>query len=246
MDNKNTLALFGFDFETTGVNPLMDQPVQAGLIMRLFSSPDTSTDYPLLNMLCKPDRLIYPGASQVHGITDAMVQGEPPVKDVLEYLAALVAYHATGRKGYLVSYNGSRFDLPMLNTILGRQAVDLPHIDVLRFILRYFPESKGLDGGKTLGEMHLLFLRRPLGKAHDATSDITGTLDLLRFLQAKAGVTLQRIAEEQQMARPYTVMPIGKYRGLPISEVPKSWAAFMSNKDLDPDLRATVDCILER
>jgi len=28
--------------------------------------------------------------------------------------------------------------------------------------------------------------------------------------------------------------------------VPKSWATFMRSKDLDPDLRATVDYILAR
>jgi hypothetical protein len=62
----------------------------------------------------------------------------------------------------------------------------------------------------------------------------------------KAGVTLAQLAAEQAQPMPYIVMPLGKYTGVPVDEVPRSWAQFMSDKDLDPDLRATVDYILQR
>ena len=87
---------------------------------------------------------------------------------------------------------------------------------------------KGILGGKTLGELHQIFLNRSLEKAHSAVADIVGTLDLLRALQIKAGVTLEQLAEEQSIARPYVFMPLGRYVGLPISEVPYSCLLYTS------------------
>jgi hypothetical protein len=44
----------------------------------------------------------------------------------------------------------------------------------------------------------------------------------------------------------YMKMPIGKYRGMPIEQVPLSWAHYMGQKqDIDQDLRATVNFMLQ-
>ncbi len=235
------ITLLALDLETTGVDVRSDLPVQVGLVMRRDGA-----DHVLIDMFANPGRPIPLEATAIHGISDAHVANAPSSYAVVDYLAKMVDYYASGGKAYTVGFNSNNFDIPMINNILQRQAFSVPHIDVLRMARRHFPDVSGDKGGKSLGELHKTFLNQSLQGAHNAVADIVGTLDLLRALQTKAGVTLQRIAEEQQMARPYTVMPIGKYRGLPISEVPKSWAAFMSSKDLDPDLRATVDCILER
>lgn len=240
------LLLCALDFETSGLDLMRDRPVQVGLVLRFFSSREVYQDHVLVNQLCDPGKPIDPGAAAVHGITDAQVKGLVPAYDVVNYLSQLVAYYSQGREAYVVTYNGSNFDIPMMNNLLGREGVTLPQIDVLRFIRHYFPAVRGAFGGKTLGEMHQVFLNRSLASAHDAVADIAGTLDLLRALQVKAGVSLAQIAQEQSQPRPYTVMPLGKYTGVLVSEVPKSWATFMSSKDLDPDLRATVDYILAR
>jgi len=240
------ILLAGLDFESSGLDLMRDRPVQVGLVLRFFLERDIYQDSVLVNQLCDPGKPIDPGAAAVHGITDAMVAGQATAYAVVEYLSQVIAYYAQGREAYVVTYNGSNFDIPMMNNLLGREGVTLPQIDVLRFIRHYFPEVRGAFGGKTLGEMHQVFLNRSLASAHDAVADITGTLDLLRALQVKAGVSLAQIAQEQSQPRPYTVMPLGKYTGVLVSEVPKSWATFMRSKDLDPDLRATVDYILAR
>lgn len=237
--------LIGYDVESSGLSLTEDYPVQVSLVLREHTNGHCM-DYPLVNQLANPGKPIDPGATAVHGITDAMVADMPSAWSVVEYAAQMAAYYAQGRETYLISYNGSNFDLPMANNILQRQAFTLPHVDVLRFIRHYFPDVRGFLGGKTLGEMHQVFLNRTLEGAHGAQADVIGTLDLLRALQIKAGVTLAQLASEQTIARPYLFMPLGKYVGLPISEVPYSWAKFMSTKSLDPDLRATVDAIMNR
>lgn len=234
-------TLLALDLETTGVDIRSDLPVQVGLVMRR-----DGVDYVLIDMLANPGRPIPAEAAAVHGISDYQVAGAPSSYAVVDYLAKMVEYYASSGDTYTVGFNSNNFDIPMINNVLQREAFSVPHIDVLRMVRRHFPEVRGERGGKSLGELHYVFLNRPLENAHGAVADIIGTLDLLRALQIKAGVTLEQLAAEQSQPKPYTVLPLGKYTGVPVSEVPKSWAAFMSNKDLDPDLRATVDYILAR
>ena len=63
---------FCLDFEATGVSPTQDKPVQACLVSR-----QSGTDRILMNTLVNPCRTIDPGATAVHGITDAMVRFTP-------------------------------------------------------------------------------------------------------------------------------------------------------------------------
>ncbi len=204
-------------------------------------------DSVLIDMLANPGVSIPAEATAVHGIGNEQVAGSPSAYSVVNYLAEMVAYYAAVDTAYTIGFHSHRFDLPIINNILQRQAFNLPHIDVLRFARRYFPDVKGHLGGKTLGELHQVFLGRPLEKAHSAVADIVGTLDLLEAMQERAQVGLAELAEEQRQPQAYQFMPLGRYIGLPIAEVPRSWAAFMSTRqDLDPDLRATVNAILAR
>ena len=191
------ILLAGFDLETSGVSVHLDRPVQLGLVMRLYEN-GVYTDHPTINMLCNPGKPIDPGAAAIHGISDAQVANSPSAYDVLAYLAEIVAYYSQGRVAFTVGFNSSNFDLPMANHILGHPAFAIPHIDVLRLIRHTFPEVRGSLGGKKLGEMHEVFVGRPLQNAHDAVADIRGTLDLLDALLRITGRSLAEIAEEQK------------------------------------------------
>ena len=231
---------FCLDFEATGVSPTQDKPVQACLVSR-----QSGTDRILMNTLVNPCRTIDPGATAVHGITDAMVRFAPDYAWVAWQISQIVAQGEAGR--FMVSFNGSNYDIPMLDMCLGRPGVTIPQVDVLRFARRHFAELRGSQGGKKLGELYEIFLGRSLVGAHDAAVDVLATLDLLEAMQERAQVGLAELAEEQSQPRAWPIMAIGKYIGLPVAEVPRSWAAFMSTRqDLDPDLRATVNAILAR
>ena len=241
----NNILIAGMDFESTGVSPIHDRPVQVGLVLRLYEN-GAYTDHPMIDMLCNPGKPIDPGAAAIHGISDAQVAHAPSAYDTVDYLAQTVAYYAQGRESYVCTYNGYSYDLPMANSTLGRPAFSIPHVDVLRMVRHKFPEVRGAQGGKKLTELYEVFLGRPLVNAHDAVADICATLDLLSDLLQRTGLSLAQLAEEQRTPRPYAIMPLGKYIGLRVDEVPRSWAQFMVDKDLDADLRATVEAILAR
>lgn len=241
----SNILIAGMDFESTGVSPINDRPVQVGLVLRLYEN-GVYTDHPTINMLCNPGKPIDPGAAAIHGISDAQVANAPSAYDAVDYLAQTVAYYAQGREAYVCTYNGYSFDVPMANNTLSRQAFAIPHIDVLRMVRHKFPEVRGALGGKKLTELYEVFLGRPLENAHDAVADIGATLDLLDALLERTGMSLTQLAEEQSQPRAYRVLPLGKYMGVAVEQVPRSWYQFMQNKQLDPDLRATVDAMLAR
>jgi DNA polymerase III epsilon subunit-like protein len=233
-------TLLGFDLETTGVTQ-EDTFVQASFVLR-----SDHADRVLINELVNPCRPIDPGASAVHRITDAMVATKP------DYLISAWKYRLLADQfpgAVLVTFNGRRFDVPMIDRALGyAYFADLPHIDVLQFARRFFPDAKGStsSGGRTLGELYQLFLNRPLSGAHDAATDVIATLDLLEAMRKKAAMSLEDLVSDQRTYRPYAIMPIGKYSGQLVDDVPVSWARFMADKDLDGDLRETVELILRR
>ena len=241
---ENVLVM-GFDLETSGVSVHLDRPVQLGLVMRRYEN-GSYTDYPTINMLCNPGKPIDPGAAAIHGISDAQVANAPSAYDAVDYLAKTVAYYAQGREAYVCTYNGYSFDVPMANNTLSRQAFTIPHIDVLRMVRHKFPEVRGALGGKKLTELYEVLLGRTLEKAHEAVADIAATLVLLGDLLERTGMSLAQLAEEQRKPRAYHILPLGKYMGTAVEQVPRSWYQFMQTKQIDPDLRATVDAMLAR
>jgi len=234
----------GFDLETTGVD-ITDRPVQACLILRT-----DGVDRVLVNELVNPCMPISPLASNVHQITDQMVAGMPDfVMAAWKYSVFVRELCSGGERPVLVTYNGRSFDVPMINRCMGIEVFEgLPHVDVLQFARRHFPLTKGQvsKGGKTLSELYLHFLGKPLEGAHDASIDVKATMDLLDAMRVKAGMTLDALVEDQKEFKPYAIMPIGKYAGYALDDVPLSWAQFMADKDLDGDLKATVEYILGR
>lgn len=97
------------DFETTGFKG--SEIVQIGAIDR-----DGIT---LMDVLVKPQGRIPPGATNVHGITDAMVQGAPGFRDLYTTLSVLlagkhiVAYNADFEQG-IISGECKRYNLPLM------------------------------------------------------------------------------------------------------------------------------------
>ena len=120
------------DTETTGVDPAEDRVVQLGAAWI-----DTSTgECPAgeaHSIIIDPEVEIPDGASKVHGIYDADVWRKPTISNVLPQLKALVS-----EADFVVTFNGGRFDIPLLNSECDRVGHprlfdDKPHIDVWNF-----------------------------------------------------------------------------------------------------------------
>lgn len=226
----------GFDLETTGVNTVTDKPVQIGLV------GEDEGDYRIiLNTLCNPLMPISEGASNVHGIKDSMVKSAPDYVITAWTLKRIVT--ALDPK-MLITMNGKSFDIPMIDNCFGGSVFgDIPHYDVLQMAFRYFPELKS----RKLSALYAYFFNEDLSGAHDAVADIVGTMRVFEAMRTKMGITYEKLLDDLNTPKPYTIMPFGKYAEMSIDDVPVSWARYMAKSDtLSPDLKATVNYVLKR
>ena len=158
-----------FDIESTGLSVVKDRIVQLAIV-KLFADGRP----PL-----KRKRLINPiipiskEASGVHGITDEMVQNEPTFKQVANALFEII------NDSDLCTFNGNRFDIPMLMEEFNRAGLkfnmtDRKSIDVKRIFHRMEP--------RTLGAAYRFYCKKNIENAHDAMSDVEATLEVLETI----------------------------------------------------------------
>jgi DNA polymerase III epsilon subunit-like protein len=122
------MTFLAIDLETTGVSIARCEIVQWGMVAASMPDPIKNHARPRVE-LARPAEPIPPGATAVHGITDAMVAGALPFAD---QAAGLTQEIATLAPDVIVTFNGSAFDLP----ILARYGVTFPatakHLDAYR------------------------------------------------------------------------------------------------------------------
>jgi DNA polymerase III subunit epsilon len=166
-----TRPLVVFDLETTGVDIGRDRIVEIGVV-RL--DPDGGRDEWVQRI--NPDMPIPPGATAVHGITDADVRDMPRLADVAAHLLALFAgADAAG-------FNSASFDLPFLAADLERvgQTLDrssLRHVDAMRIF--HLREPRDLSAALRF------YCGREHAGAHTALADARATLDILEAQVAR-------------------------------------------------------------
>ena len=133
---------------------------------------------PLINTLVHSDGPMHPDASQVSGITDALVAQAPPFDSLAEAVANLL------RDRGVVIYNAS-YDAPLLRFEFTRCGLDFPPCDVRCAKLAYAAYRQ--IPGRTSGDYKWHKLTDacahegivPRQKAHRALADCLATLDLL-------------------------------------------------------------------
>ena len=175
----------GFDLETTGVSSFRDSPVSYGFAERL--TPDAQTGLRLASGYIHPGRAIPPGATAVHGITDAMVAEATPVAEATEWLARSV-FEVWGDGGIIVGMNVS-YDLTMIDSLCRRWGLAPlrnrgslgPILDVL-ILDRHF--DKWRKGSRKLVDMCQHY-GVALASAHSAVDDALASLLVLDALRER-------------------------------------------------------------
>jgi DNA polymerase-3 subunit epsilon len=159
-----------YDLETTGTEVAHDRIVE---ISTLKVFPDGTREAKTRRL--HPGRPIPPGASAVHGIFDADVAELPGFGRIAKGLWAYLAGCD------LCTFNGKRFDVPLLAEEFGRAALEFPAPDAAHVDLS---EIYRLLNPRTLTAAVAQYLGCDHANAHTAEADTTATFDLLHVLIA--------------------------------------------------------------
>ena len=154
-----------FDLEATGTDPLNDRIVD---VCVLRYDPDGKET--LLSSLVDPGVPIPAESTAIHHITDAMVRGEPAIKDLAPRL--LEIFEGADLSGF----NAARYDIPLLTAELKRAGFDWPLAGkrvVDSFTIFARKERRDLSAA------YKFYCGKEHGGAHRAEADVRATAEIL-------------------------------------------------------------------
>jgi DNA polymerase-3 subunit epsilon len=168
-----------FDLETTGLDVLEDRIVQAAL---LIIEADGTTRDGGWSGLINPGVAIPPESTEIHDITDEMVQRDGvPAEQALPQIAEVFAeYSALDLP--LVIYNAP-FDWPFIHAEASRYGTSIPWMDIIDPLVCDRALDKFRSGSRTLASNAAMF-GIPL-VAHTAAADATAAAAVMRELAVR-------------------------------------------------------------
>ncbi|GAB2778004.1 DNA polymerase III epsilon subunit-like protein [Hymenobacter luteus] len=167
-----TRPLAVVDLETTGLSPSTDRIVEIS-ILKVY--PDGTHEHKTRRL--NPEQPIPYHATAVHGIRQADVAQQPTFRQVAK---ALLAYLDDAD---LCTFNGRRFDVPLLAKEFARVQLNFPapatqHVDVFDLFRLLHPQLPS----RTLSAAVQHYLQRPHTGAHQAKADVTATFEVLQAM----------------------------------------------------------------
>jgi len=242
-------SLVVFDLETTGVDVDKDRIVQIAMIR---VEPDGARDE--WETLVNPEQPIPPGASAIHGITDADVRDAP----TFSQLRAEVEQRFDGAD--LAGFNSVRFDLPLLEAELIRAGgkpdfAGARHLDAMRIFHTMEPRN--------LGAAYRLYCGEEMTGAHNALNDTRATLDVLdaqvghyeqvpaevealhSFCNPDEGKWVDRSRKFAFDDQGEAVFNFGKLRGTRLRDADRGYLEWMQGKDFSPEIKEILRAALE-
>lgn len=234
-----TLRALVHDYETTGVKPKTCGVVQSA-IMLIDLQEDGSWEF-VAHEVAKhnPGEPIPDGASKIHGIYDRDVAHLP---DYEESLSATFE-QAEREFGYtaVIGYNSNKFD----NVIGRRLGMKDGVIEIDLFVACQRLMTLGHLSRARLVDAYSELVGGSTDNAHDAEADLEMTLALIKPVMKLLDIpTVTALSEwlNTPFAHPKMLIPFGKYRGYPMTEVPKTYLRWIVEKakDMNDDLRASA------
>lgn len=218
-----------FDLETTGVDPEEDRIVQfAGIRTTPNHEPVEFT------FKCNPEIEISEGASRVHGITNE------EAKQYAAFDAFSDKLYRMAHGAIWAGYNNFKFDIPMFMNEFKRRGLKVPEcagvLDGYKLFTHFYgPAGKGK---RTLKAAHVHYCGYEFEDAHDAVADIKATINVFENMIIEHGDDLKmflKVSEATPLKidfkgmfifdpkRKVAVLGYGKYKGVPLAEVPVSY-----------------------
>jgi len=185
-----------FDLETTDKDVEVCEVVEIGAV-RVVGGEIVDR----FHTLVKPYRPITPGATKVHGYTDAAVEGGRSFAEVWPEFRAFIG------DDVLIAHNGQHFDIPVLRRLAaGRDGVDsLVFYDTL-------PLARSLSRDSAKLEDLALRYGIEAGRAHHALDDAVTLARVYRELERQRGIR----------ARKAVLVSVLDYLGLALALEPRT------------------------
>ena len=166
MELKLSKPICFFDLETTGIDITKDRIVEIS-ILKVYPNGNKESKTWLVN----PTIPIPQAASDVHGITDERVAGEPTFKELAKQIHNMI------KDSDLAGYNSDRFDIPLLAEEMLRAEVDFDlgnrvSVDV-QTIFHKMEQ-------RTLSAAYKFYCGKDLIDAHTASADTNATYEILK------------------------------------------------------------------
>ena len=166
MELKLSKPICFFDLETTGIDITKDRIVEIS-ILKVYPNGNKESKTWLVN----PTIPIPKAASDVHGITDERVAGEPTFKELAKQIHNMI------KDSDLAGYNSDRFDIPLLAEEMLRAEVDFDlgnrvSVDV-QTIFHKMEQ-------RTLSAAYKFYCGKDLIYAHTASADTNATYEILK------------------------------------------------------------------
>lgn len=247
---KITNPLFIYDLETTGTDLMNSKIVSMSFIF--YPQGMSSTERVENTFLVDPDMTIPIEASNVHGITDEMVIGQGLFRHHLDkFLDILMTENLV-----LCGYNNRSFDDIILERELREAGHEFdfksyPCLDLLA--LWRVAEPRTLTGAMKR------FLGEDLEGAHDAQEDTKAVKRLIKpFLQTFSATLPEDISQLNSVLFPdenrrldklgkvilndqdKPSLSFGKWRGIDLSVVEKSYLTWFVKQDFPEDTKQIV------
>ncbi len=250
-----TKPIVVFDLESTSADVATARIVQFAAI-KIHSLAQTGNDpKEELQFLVNPGRPIPPEVTAIHGISDDMVKDQP----MMNIAAAKIQEFMEGCD--LCSFNGKRFDIPLLAEEFSRSGFtfslkDLKVIDVFVLYKILHPQS--------LAAAHVTYTGEPLEGAHDAMNDVVGTFRVLQGMLSTQVVpadlaelvkfqnngaefddTVDFAGKFKRRADGEIILNFGKHRGEPAKDH-LDFVSWMQGKDFTRDTLDWCEELLAR
>jgi DNA polymerase III epsilon subunit family exonuclease len=187
------LTFLALDTETTGLFAVMHRLVEIGAIRFRLDGRELAT----FQQLIDPHRPIPPNVQGVHGITDAMVRGQPTVEQVIPYFIEFLGAPDT----ILLAHN-ALFDLGFLAMTLTRLGIAYPPhsvFDTLDLARRLYPTWPSHSLAYMASRLNVA-----AGAAHRALSDAYLVKDIF-LAMLKDIATVKTIADVMRISPPLTI-----------------------------------------
>ena len=166
MELSLTKPICFFDLETTGTNISRDRIVEISILKIYPNGNKTGKTW-----LVDPEMPIPEEASNIHGITDEKVAGEPTFKMLSGEIYQMI------KDSDLGGYNSNRFDIPLLAEEMLRAEVDFDMKNMVSVdVQTIFHKMEK----RTLEAAYKFYCNKDLSNAHSAEADTLATYEVLK------------------------------------------------------------------